>query len=277
MPCVHPMPAWQESEAGIVTFWDNGKGRSLMIPCGTCIACKKSQSQAWALRCLLELHDHQSATFTTLTYAPKYEPITLKKRDLQLFNKRLRRKATKPLRFFASGEYGEQNGRPHYHAILYGANAATDAARIEMAWGMGNAYTVAATPATIGYTAGYCAKKYNAVKGIDHDRIDYTTGEEYRYQSEFLQMSRNPGIGGNARKYANSWKDYAVLNGTRIPVPKYFHKAWEEITTEGEKEEHQAERYLRSLTKERITTAHLNAQELILAKQKELQAEKRKL
>lgn len=271
------MPAWQNATAGIVTFWNKGDGRSLLIPCGTCIGCKKSQSQAWALRCLLELQDHKSATFTTLTYAPKYEPLTLIKRHLQLFQKRLRKKSTQPLRVFASGEYGEKNRRPHYHAILFGASATTDADRIQMAWNMGNAHTVAATPATIGYTAGYCAKKYNAVKGINHERLDEETGELYTWQSEFLQMSRNPGIGGNARQHANSWKDYAVLNGVRIPVPKYFHEAWEEITTEGEKEEHEAERYLRSLTKERITQQNLTAQELIENNKQKLQAERRKL
>lgn len=279
------MPAWQASQGGIVTFWDKGDGRSLLIPCGTCIGCKKSQSQAWALRCILELQDHNAATFTTLTYSPEHEPRTLQKRHLQLFQKRLRKKSTRTIRVFASGEYGEKNGRPHYHAILFGASAVEDANKIQVAWNMGNAYTIPATPATIGYTAGYCAKKYNrarlrsAYEHIDTEtgEITYSTKQPDGWQDEFIQMSRNPGIGANARQHQQSWKDYAVINGTRIPVPKYFHKAWEQIATEGEKEEHNVEVYLRSLTKERITKEHLTAQELILDKMQELTAAKRKL
>lgn len=145
------------------------------------------------------------------------------------------------------------------------------------AWQKGHAYTVPVTPPAIGYTAGYCAKKYNQVRSETHERINYETGELYKWQAEFLQMSRQPGIGGKARRYTNSWKDYAILNGTRIPVPPYLHKAWEQITTEAEKEEHEHERYLRSLTKERMTERQLSAQEQILRKAQELTADKRKL
>lgn len=279
MPCVHPMPAWQNN-AGIVAFWNKGDGRRLLLPCGTCIACHKSKAQGWALRCLLENQQHHSAVFTTLTYDNEHEPLTLQPRHLQLFHKRLRKdlaKQKRRIRQFASGEYGEQNGRPHYHDIIFGAHAEHDKQRIQDAWRMGNAYTVAVTPSAIGYTAGYCAKKYNAVKGINHERIDYTTGEIYTWRHEFIQMSRQPGIASHARELTNSWKDYAVLNGTRMPVPTYLHQAWEEIATEADKEEHEIEKYFRSLTKERITTKHLEAQELILKATQRLQAAKRKL
>lgn len=290
MPCVHPMPAWR-TQAGIITFDPRERAASreeLQMPCGTCIGCNKSKAQAWALRCLLELQQHQSATFTTLTYEPGKEPTTgLSKRDLQLFLKRLRKKIRKEsartIRFFAAGEYGEKTNRPHYHAILFSCNAEMDRMAIEKTWGKGHAYTVPVTHRAISYTAGYCAKKYeNTIENKERWETDYETGEYYlAYQPPFLQMSRGgkqgSGIGGAARKHTESWRDYAVLNGTRFPVPEYLHQAWEETATAEEIENREHEKYLRSLTKERMTQKNLEAQEQIERTKQKLKAERRKI
>ena len=46
---------------------------------------------------------------------------TLRKRDYQLFMKRLRKAfPNDKIRFYAAGEYGPKTLRPHYHAILFG-------------------------------------------------------------------------------------------------------------------------------------------------------------
>lgn len=106
-----------------------------MIRCGNCMGCRIDRSREWANRCLLELQYHQSAYFVTLTYSDDFVPVshyadpstgeaqpslTLRKRDLQLFFKRLRKRHVKPLRYFAAGEYGGKTLRPHYHAIIFG-------------------------------------------------------------------------------------------------------------------------------------------------------------
>lgn len=72
------------------------------------------------------LHEKESwpgASFITLTYNQEnLPPRGLRKKDLQNFFKRLRKLVT-PLRYFACGEYGEdqtKTKRPHYHAIVYG-------------------------------------------------------------------------------------------------------------------------------------------------------------
>lgn len=151
-----------------------------------------------------------------------------------------------------------------------------DRVRIENAWER-DVYTVPVTPEAISYTAGYCAKKIDAQKHTTHLRINYETGEEYEWIPPFLQMSRRPGIGGNARRHTQSWRDFAILNGTRLPVPTYLHKAWEDNATREQIEQREHEQYLRKLTKERITPDMLRAQEQILMKQQSLQAEKRQL
>lgn len=283
MPCNFPMPAWK-THAGTVVLNRSERQikdiqQKLLIPCGGCAGCRKAKAQAWTLRCLLEMQDHQAATFTTLTYHENTKPETLQRRDLQLFLKRLRRRTSNKLRFFACGEYGEQKHRPHYHAILFGISATTDARRIQMAWDQGFTTNEPITPRRIAYTAGYVQKKYDEPKPLAAEYINYTTGELYQWQPPFIQMSRGGrtghGIGGTARRHTASWRDFAILNGTRMPVPKYLHKAWEEASTEQQIEEQQYEHYQRSLTKERMTTERLEAQEQIQIASNKLQAEKR--
>ncbi len=106
------------------------------VPCGDCIACRLNYSRNWADRCMLELEYCDSAYFATITYSDFWVPrsnyiasdtgevleaLTLRKRDFQLFMKRLRKKfSDQKIRFFACGEYGSETFRPHYHAIIFG-------------------------------------------------------------------------------------------------------------------------------------------------------------
>lgn len=150
MACYHPLigvPKGRSLETGkmqytILPYNENyekdkyiGEG-VIQIPCGKCIGCRLEYSRQWANRCMLELQYHKSAYFLTLTYNDGNLPLrwhvdkdtgeaapvaTLVKRDWQLFMKRLRRAfPDQQLRFFMAGEYGEQNFRPHFHAIVFG-------------------------------------------------------------------------------------------------------------------------------------------------------------
>lgn len=271
------MPAWL-TRAGIVRF---GKAeprdaqRPLHLPCGRCLGCRTANAKAWALRCQLELQDHKHATFTTLTYSEP--PTCLVKRDLQLFLKRLRRNTAQPVRFFAAGEYGEKNYRPHYHALLFGLSA-EQSAEVDKAWSLGFTKTVNITPAAIAYTAGYCAKKIGC-DTTPHQLIDPRTGETTEWQPPFIQMSRKPGIGSpslrSARGQLASWRNYAVLNGTLMPVPRYLHNAWRQQATHDEIEQLE---YEKSLTRhEKPTETQLAAQEQIAITKQALQAERRQL
>lgn len=101
------------------------------IPCGMCNGCRADYARNWADRMILELDHSKKAVFVTLTYNDEHLPvmynittgqaeITLKKRDVQLFMKRLRKQfRDRELRYYIAGEYGAK-GRSHYHAIIYG-------------------------------------------------------------------------------------------------------------------------------------------------------------
>lgn len=247
MACYAPITAWRGAKTNKVYLgYDKPDSATpLQLPCGKCIGCDQAQARAWALRCYLESNDHLHSAFTTLTYADENLPITLTKRHLQLFLKRLRRTTTRTIRFFASGEYGETTGRPHYHAILYGLHH-TEAHTIDAAWGLGHSQTYPVTPARIAYVAGYTNKKADWRNRAKEERIDPTTGEIYTWQPPFIQMSRGGrnghGIGGSARQWPESWRSYAILNGNKQPVPRYLHQAWLDQATDDDKKKLQDEK-----------------------------------
>ncbi len=190
------------------------------IPCGRCIGCRLDYSRQWADRCILEMKEHDSSYFVTITYDDEHLPLrswvdtetgecgnvsTLLKRDFQLFMKRLRKayslKYSNPLRYFAAGEYGNTTLRPHYHAIIFGLilddlqfyktyNGFNyyNSAFLDSCWQNRGFIVVAkACWETCAYTARYIMKKQ---KGNSASVYEY-----YNLEPEFSLMSRKPGIG----------------------------------------------------------------------------------
>lgn len=286
MACHHPLHAWRWPNGTVTLGREPKDSTSMQLPCGGCLGCRQAKAKEWALRCSLELQQWAHAAFTTLTYDNEHLPATLTKRHLQLFLKRLRKKiprrgdnksdATRTLSFFACGEYGESNGRPHYHAILYGLSA-QDAETIQTCWKHGHAHTVDVTPPALNYVAGYTAKKLGDNRRAQEEQVDPDTGEVYNYVPPFLQMSRRPGIGGEARKHRDSWRAFAVSPKGHIqPVPRYLHEAWKKTATTEEKDELADER--QRLRKQIVQTARQReAAEKIAITSQSLSAAKRNL
>lgn len=273
MPCFHPLRAWRKPSGDVVLSKEPIDGQFLRLPCGNCLGCRKNRAQAWALRCQLEYQNHNAAVFATLTYDDAHKPLTLRKTDVSAYIKKIRKQFDNKLRFFASGEYGEQTNRPHYHAIIYGASQ-FDAPKLEKAWEQGHVQINPATLANISYTAGYCSKKIG-YKRTKHERMDATTGNKYIWQPPFILMSRNPGIGANAKKYLNAWRLYAVKDGHKMAVPRYFKDHWKLHATMKEIEKLQDEIDALNLTY--LDQQQLAAAEKIAEKEHSLQAQRRKL
>lgn len=203
----------------------------LRLPCGTCLGCRLSRARGWAIRCQLEADRHSELCWTTLTYDDERLPPTLRRSDLQFHLRSLRKKMRgQKVRFFAAGEYGERTYRPHYHAIMFGAG---QEAPIQECWPFGFARVDPLSPAAIAYVAGYASKKLDYAREPE-DRIDYSTGEVFRWQPPFIQMSRRPGIGGDAREFWRSWRHSAIWDGSEVPVPRYLHEAWKAHVTDAD-------------------------------------------
>lgn len=243
MACYHPIRAWRTRSGEVRLNKEMIDSFPLALPCGNCLGCRTTRAKEWALRCHLELQQHPTAAFVTLTYNDESLPPTLDKTHLQKWVKRLRKKMgpRRPIRHFCSGEYGETNYRPHYHGIIYGLNPREQRA-VEETWGLGYTQTLPISPQRISYVAGYTSKKIGW-KLEPRERVDPETGEVFTWQPPFVQMSRRPGIGAHAKQHTNSWRHFAILNGTRLPVPKFLHSAWEEQATAEDKEQLEYERY----------------------------------
>lgn len=238
----------------------------ISLPCGKCIGCRLDYSRQWADRLMLELQYHDSAYFITLTYNDDHVPkayypdpetgealdsMTLSKRDVQLFFKRLRKAfPDDKIRYFLSGEYGPTTFRPHYHAIVFGLHLddlilqKTDpihgynyyrSPALERCWSVQDKGSIVSPYVPIGfvsvcnvtwetcaYTARYVTKKL--------------TGEAAEFYSNFSLvppfslMSRKPGI---ARQYYEDhpeFTEYKYINistedgGRKITPPRYFEK-----------------------------------------------------
>jgi hypothetical protein len=169
--------------------------------CGQCMACRINRVREWVGRMSLELNEHPTACFVTLTYNQECVPANgeLDKRHLQLFIKRLRdRMAPRRLRYYAVGEYGDQSWRPHYHLVVYNLSP-TESADVEACWPYGFVMTGTAESSSMAYVAGYITKKMtNKKDGRLHGRAP-----------EFCIMSRRPGLGhGAVTRIAKAMSSY---------------------------------------------------------------------
>ena len=137
--------------------------RQVPVPCGKCPACLSRRTSVWTFRLKTQAKNAITSHFITLTYDTRYVPITkrgfltLEKRDVQLYFKRLRKlhgPEHTPIKYYLAGEYGSKTFRPHYHIILFNA----DIELIHKAWDKGEVHIGELTEASAAYTAKYINK-----------------------------------------------------------------------------------------------------------------------
>ena len=194
------------------------KGYVQRVPCGQCIACRLNYGKLWSIRMMEELKKHDKACFVTLTYSDDTRPADniLRKRDLQLFFKRLRKE--RHVRYFACGEYGDRFGHCHYHAIIYGV-APDEHDLIEKHWQQGFVKLGTVTEDSCAYVAKYMTKKLRGKS------LEEKLQEDPDYQNEFVLMSRRPGIGSDlSDSMVQFLKDNKVYyrKGIMSGLPRYW-------------------------------------------------------
>lgn len=185
------------------------KKLQIPVPCGKCVACRVRRREEWTLRLQLERLSHETCSFVTLTYAEEWLPHqgTLVKRDLQNFFKRLRKMYPKPIRYFACGEYGDQFGRPHYHAIIFGLSP-FEFSFVSACWRFGIVDVRDANIKNMRYVAGYVSKKFSKTKQEFYDAHPSLL-------PEFCLSSRRPGLGVPSLELI--LKNSIIQNGDIVP------------------------------------------------------------
>lgn len=203
------------------------------FPCGRCLACRIAKAGEWAARCIQEAHYWKYSTFVTLTYDEENLPAgrTLKKSDLQLFWKKLRKSlGERKIRYLACGEYGEEKRRPHYHAIIFGMKPCKcralpdqsckdkDRMLIFKAWGKGGVPICGTmTYKSARYVVSYILKALYMRSNLDLELV-----------KPFLVMSRGIGL-----RYASDHYDQIkrtgrmTVEGVPVRIPRYYIKKLE--------------------------------------------------
>lgn len=203
------------------------------------------------------MHKHNCTI--TLTYNNEHLPkdLSLQYNHFQSFMRKLRKQYKKcgsatnlkknfQIRFYMGGEYGEQYGRPHFHAALFGIDFPDKlyhkksptglklytSATLDKAWGKGFAAIGNLTFESAAYIARYIMKKRTGDGNKTHyEIIDLETGEIQLRKKEFNQMSRKPGIGaGWLEKYENDAypEGKVVVRNHKQNPPRYYDKKWAE-------------------------------------------------
>jgi len=136
-----------------------------IVPCGKCPKCKRKRQSEWVFRLQQEQKVSKTASFITLTYDDENLPIsfnglpTLEPDHLTKFWKRLRKynNSSKPIRYYAVGEYGTKFLRPHYHAIVFNINQSIlqHNDKLQNIWTHGTVDIAQSEAASQRYTLGY--------------------------------------------------------------------------------------------------------------------------
>lgn len=255
VPCYRPLKGWRarhtnpkSGKRSIVFSLDQGYAdRPVDVPCGSCVGCRLDRSREWAVRCVHEGQLHEENCMITLTYNEEHLPhdAGLCVSHFQDFMKRARfHLSPKKIRYFHCGEYGDENRRPHYHALIFGHDFAGPpdkrivweqregvttwlSAELESLWGKGFCTVGALTFDSAAYVARYVMKKVGGAAAYDHYlSVDPVTAEVFQIKPEYITMSRRPGIAADWFKRFKSDvypHDYVVLTGgKKVKVPRYY-------------------------------------------------------
>lgn len=247
MPCYHPWTAYQYADGSIKSVERKGDViRSLQLPCGQCVGCRLERSRQWAIRCMHEAQMHEQNCYITLTYADETSASSLHYPDFQKFMRRLRKHFKGKIRFYMAGEYGEDFGRPHFHACLFGIDFDDKkylakvgnfklyrSPTLEKLWPYGFSSIGSVTFESAAYVARYIMKKINGDLADDHYQVvDLEKGEIVRREPEFCHMSLKPGIGFPwLQKYSSDiYSDgQVVVRGKKCKPPRYYDKKYSKV------------------------------------------------
>ena len=249
MDCTRPLQGYRSPAGTVVTQRSQGySDRPVTIACGVCMACRIARSRDWALRCMHEAMMHDNNCFVTLTYDDAHLPSdgSLDVTHWQEFARTVRKRIG-PFRFLHSGEYGDKEQRPHYHACIFGldfkrgewsrfkerkqkwsgkTHTIYTSKLLESVWKRGFSSVADLNYASASYVARYVMKKQMG-KGASENYGDK--------RPPYCTMSRRPGIGYEwFQKFHGDVfpRDELVWEGKVFPTPRYYDNLYAEMEEE---------------------------------------------
>ena len=233
MPCLSPLTITVRPRGSVGKSFFN-------VPCRQCMCCRLKRVQSLRMMSDLYLFDRymngQGASFVTLTYSDSFLPvndsgiITLRKLDLQRFNKRFRINLVRnnlniPYKFIACGEYGGKLSRPHYHIIMIGITKAIADEFVPLSWnhiknGISDIGSLAR--GGLNYVLKYCtktslgkdAKKLYDDNGVERPFICHSKSLELEYFERNLEEIEN--------------NNFSLRHkGKLVSLPNYYRKKYD--------------------------------------------------
>lgn len=216
-------------------FLRRNEGHEYVVPCGHCAGCRRDKLTMWSDRLMFELQTNfrHCGTFLTLTYDDEHLPSDgVSKSDVHKFLKDFRyvydvkygRSADwnkngdwhtcSKYKYILTSEYGDKDCRPHYHAIIIGADPWIDDGLFKC-WKNGFYMALPANSSTIRYTLKYITK--------EDTRVIIRSGDGLVLNPNFHLYSR--GIGRDyIYQHANEFRKNKGYNKGKWlrPLPPYY-------------------------------------------------------
>lgn len=258
MACFHPQTVYPSLEVNPSgkrsATWNPHQGYedlAYVIKCGQCQGCRGSRALMWAARCHHEASLYEDNSFLTLTYSPENLPLhgTLDYQDHVRFIKRLRkylsplnphaRLYSRKIKYYACGEYGEKDLRPHFHTCLFNLAFADkelwktqngsplyQSVTLTKLWGKGLAVIGDLTFASAAYVARYILKKMTGPQSELHYQLEHPiTGDIHQAEKERALMSQGIGISWLEKFKGDVYpQDFFHINGKKVSPPKAYDK-----------------------------------------------------
>lgn len=275
MSCYRPLKALRQEDDGSVIiikykdrfssdyhndnqrYFDGYGDDFLLFRCGGCVGCLLDRALSWSVRCEHEASFHEENYFITLTFSDKYLPVDFSIRSwhLQDFWKRTRHaldeeasffdgafSSVPRIKYYAAGEYGDENFRPHYHASVFGLplrklGDLTYHAKskdftlyrssfLERLWPWGFVSVGEFSFETAGYVA-----RYPLTKALKGGRADYA---EVGLEPERSWISKGIGRSWYEAYKAETWRDDYIVNsrGHTMAVPRTYLRWLEQVEDE---------------------------------------------
>lgn len=258
MVCFYPKNAWRSRHVNPTTgkrgiVFNSREGFSdlpLTLPCRQCVGCRLEYSRQWAIRMMHEASMHEDNCFITLTYDDENlpNPPSLNVRDYQLFMKRFRKKYGQNIKFYHCGEYGDQYGRPHYHAAIFNFDFPDKTTwkktaqgemlyrseSLELLWPVGHISIGALTFSSAAYIARYVMKKITGEIAQSHYEYTDEYGEITQLKPEYTTQSNGIGKGWIASFNSDIYPtDFVIIDGRKMRPPKYYDNQYEITDAKG--------------------------------------------
>lgn len=265
MSCTSPRTVSQSAPGARINYSAskyNASHKTFQVPCGKCLGCRLDYAKQWAIRCVHEAQMHEKNSFITLTYSDEHlKSPKLVYSDWQNFMKKLRKTQEAPIGVFVTGEYGDKNRRPHWHALLFGyrpsdgilserterGDSLYESKNLTQLWSKGRCNFGEVTINSAGYCARYAAKKL--VHGRDDDH-------------GFTPISKKSSKHAIGRTWLEKFYEDVFrpggptfADGTPYQIPRYYERWFKETHPE------KHARYVTQIKEEKMKTAALRAEE----------------